>query len=146
MTDPRPWHRFYGSVPTSLDYPEVTLYEALAASAGRVPDAVAWDFFGTRSTYRALLAEVDRFAAALAAEGLKAGDRLLISMPTSPPGVIAFYAAIRLGAVPALIHPLSTTPEITYYLDQTGARIALTLDAFHGALAAATPRQGRRRS
>jgi long-chain acyl-CoA synthetase len=139
MTGPQPWHRFYGSVPASLDYPEVTLYEALAASARRVPEAIAWDFFGTRSTYRELLAAVDRCAAVLAAEGLKAGERFLISMPTSPPGVIAFYAAIRLGALPALIHPLSTAPEITHYLDQTGARMALTLDAFHGPLAAATP-------
>ena len=141
MADSRPWHRFYGSVPPSLDYPEVTLYEALAATARRVPDAIAWDFFGTRSTYRQLLDDVDRCASALAAEGLKAGERFLISMPTSPPGVIAFYAANRLAAVPALIHPLSTAPEISRFLDQTGARIALTLDAFHGALAAATPRK-----
>jgi long-chain acyl-CoA synthetase len=62
-------------------------------------------------------------------------------MPTSPPGVIAFYAANRLAALPALIHPLSTAPEISRYLDQTGARIALTLDAFHGALAAAAPKK-----
>jgi long-chain acyl-CoA synthetase len=140
MTEPRPWHRFYGSVPPSLDYPAVTLYEALAATARRVPGATAWDFFGTRSTYAALLADVDRCAAALAAEGLKAGDRFLISMPTSPPGVIAFYAAIRLGALPAMIHPLSTPPEITHYLDETGARVALTLDAFYGPLAAAAPK------
>jgi long-chain acyl-CoA synthetase len=140
MTEPRPWHRFYGSVPVSLDYPEVTLYEALAATARRVPDAVAWDFFGTRSTYRELLAEVDRCAAALGAAGLEAGERFLISMPTSPPGVIAFYAAIRLGALPAMIHPLSTPPEITHYLDETGARTALTLDAFYGPLAAARPK------
>ncbi len=141
MTGARPWHRFYGKVPVTLDYPEVTLYEALAATARRVPGAIAWDFFGTQSTYRELLAEVDRCAAALAAEGLQAGDRFLISMPTSPPGVIAFYAAIRLGALPALIHPLSTAPEIAHYLDQTGARIALTLDAFFGPLAAAAPKQ-----
>jgi long-chain acyl-CoA synthetase len=128
-------------VPASLDYPEVTLYEALAATARRVPHAIAWDFFGTQSTYRALLAEVDRCAGALAAEGLKAGDRFLISMPTSPQGVIAFYAAIRLGALPALIHPLSTAPEITHYLDETGARMALTLDAFYGPLVAAAPKK-----
>lgn len=96
-----PWSRFYGQVPSSLEYPEVTLYQALAATARRVPDAVAWDFFGTRCNYRSLLARVDRCAAALAGEGLKAGDHFLISMPTSPPGVIAFYAAIRLGALPA---------------------------------------------
>lgn len=139
MTETRPWHRFYGSVPTTLDYPEVTLYEALADTARRLPEAIAWDFFGTQASYRELIAAVDRCANALAAEGLRAGERFLISMPTSPQGVIAFYAAIRLGALPALIHPLSTAPEITHYLDETGARIALTLDAFHGTLAAATP-------
>jgi long-chain acyl-CoA synthetase len=62
-------------------------------------------------------------------------------MPTAPAGVIAFYAANKLGVVPALIHPLSTAPEITHYLDASGARVALTLDAFYGALADATPRQ-----
>jgi len=141
MVESRPWLRFYGKVPPSLVYPEVTLYEALAATARRVPDAVAWDFFGTRSTYAQLLAAVDRCAAALAGEGLRAGDRFLISMPTSPQGVIAFYAANRLGALSALIHPLSTAPEIAHFLDATGARMALTLDAFYGPLAAATPRK-----
>jgi hypothetical protein len=57
-TGSRPWRHFYGSVPASLDYPEVTLYEALAATARRVPDAIAWDFLGTRSDYRTLLAQV----------------------------------------------------------------------------------------
>jgi len=90
MTETRPWHRFYGSVPVTLEYPEVTLYEALAETARRVPDAIAWDFFGRRSTYRELITAVDRCADALAAEGLHAGDRFLISMPTSPQRVIEF--------------------------------------------------------
>jgi long-chain acyl-CoA synthetase len=108
----RPWLRYYGSVPPSLDYPRVTLYEAVAATAQRVPDAIAWDFLDTTSTYRQLVADIDAFANALAAVGLKAGDRMLISMPTSPQGVIAFYAANKLGAVAALIHPLSTAREV----------------------------------
>ena len=29
MTTDRPWLRFYGSVPATIDYPRVTLYEAL---------------------------------------------------------------------------------------------------------------------
>jgi long-chain acyl-CoA synthetase len=141
MYETRPWLRFYGDVPPTIAYPEVTLYEALAATARRVPAAIAWGFFGTRSTYAQLLADVDRCAAALAAEGLREGERFLISMPTSPQGVIAFYAANRLGALPALIHPLSTAPEITHFLDATGARMALALDAFYGPLAAATPKR-----
>jgi len=137
----RPWLRFYGAVPASIDYPRVTLYEAVAATAQRSPDAVAWDFFGTTATYRELLGSIDTAAAALASLGLQAGDRLLISMPTAPAGVIAFYAANKLGVVPALIHPLSTAPEIEHYLDASGARLALTLDAFYGVLAQAKPKR-----
>ncbi|MCL4746340.1 MAG: AMP-binding protein [Burkholderiaceae bacterium] len=140
MSEPLPWLRYYGAVPASLDYPDATLYQTLAATAARVPESIAWDFLDTTQTYRALLAAIDRCAGALAALGLGPGDRILISMPTSPQGVIAFYAANRLGAVPALIHPLSTPPEIEHYLDASGARVALTLDAFYGQFAATNPR------
>ncbi len=135
-----PWLRFYGAVPESLDYPEATIYEVLARTAGRTPDAKAWDFFGATSTYRDLLAEIDACATGLFSLGLRPRDRILISMPTSPQGVIAFYAANKLGAVAAFTHPLSTGPELTHYLDATGARIALTLDAFYATLAAARPK------
>jgi long-chain acyl-CoA synthetase len=136
---PPPWLRHYGTVPAHLVYPRRTLYEMLAAAAARDPDAIAWDYFDQRSTYRQLLADIDRCAAALAALGLERDDRFLIALPTTPQAVIAFYAANKLGAVPALIHPLSTPPEITHYLDATGARLVLALDAFHPAVAAARP-------
>jgi long-chain acyl-CoA synthetase len=136
-----PWLRFYGEVPATLDYPDATLYEALAATARRVPDAVAWDFFGTTSTYRRLIADIDRCATMLGGLGLARGERLLVSMPTSPQGVIAFYAANKLGALPAFIHPLSTAPEIAHYLDASGARIVLALDAFYVTLTAARPKR-----
>lgn len=140
MAETRRWLKFYGSIPASLAYPEVSLYEALVATAQRLPDAIAWDFLDTQSTYRAFVDAVDRCAYGLAALGLAAGERILISMPTTPQAVIAFYAANRLGAVPALIHPLSALPEIEHYLNVSGARIALTLDAFHARFAALHPR------
>ena len=139
MPHTRPWLRYYGNVPESLSYPEITLYQAVAATAERVPDDVAWDFLDTTSTYSALLASIDACANALAALGLLRGGRILISMPTSPQGVIAFYAANKLGAVPALIHPLSAAPEIEYYLNASRARMALTLDAFYDRFASTKP-------
>ena len=41
MYESRPWLRFYGDVPESIDYPEVTVYEALQRTVLRRPDAVA---------------------------------------------------------------------------------------------------------
>lgn len=129
MTQPRPWLRYYGKVPHSLSYPEITLYDAVAATAARLPDAIAWDLLDMTASYRAFLADIDACANTLAALGVATGERILISMPTSAQGVIAFYAANKLGTMPALIHPLSTTPEIEHYLNASGARVVVTLDA-----------------
>ncbi len=134
MAAPHPWLRFYGAVPPSLTYPDLSLYEAVAASARRFPDAVAYDFFGRTATYRALLAEIDRCADGLAALGLAAGDRMTLAMPTCPQGVVCFYAVNKLGAVASMIHPLSPPKEIELYLRMSGSRFVLTLDAFYGAV------------
>jgi long-chain acyl-CoA synthetase len=133
--EPRPWLTAYGDVPETLEYPELGLYEALAAAGAQHLDATAIDFLGFRLTYRELSDAIDRCASALAGFGLAAGDRITISMPTSPQGVITFYAAAKLGAVASLIHPLSTPAEIEGYLNMSRSRLALTLDAFYSAFA-----------
>jgi long-chain acyl-CoA synthetase len=140
MSGSKPWLRFYGDVPETLEYPAIGLYEALHGSADQRPDATAIDFLGSTLSYRQLADAIDRCAAALARLGLAAGDRITISMPTSPQGVIAFYAAAKLGAVASLIHPLSTAGEIEGYLNMSRSRLALTLDAFYGAFAAVRDR------
>ncbi len=131
MYEKKPWLKFYGNVPESIDYPRVTMYEALMQTVEKFPDRVAYDFFDFTSTYRQFAVDIDRCADALAALGLKKGDRITISMPTSPQGVICFYAANKLGVVASMIHPLSTPTEIAYYLNISKSRIALTLDMFY---------------
>jgi long-chain acyl-CoA synthetase len=131
----RPWLSFYGDVPTTLDYPSIRMDEAVVRAAQRVPDAVAYDFLGTQATYRELEERIERCARGLTSLGLRAGDRITISMPTSPQGVVAFYAASRIGAVSSMIHPLSAPDEIAHYLTLSGSRLALTLDAFYGQFA-----------
>ena len=127
----RPWLKFYGDVPHTVDYPKVTLYEALMKTVERFPDKIAWDFMGYTGTYREFAEEIDRCANALAALGLKKGDRMTISMPTCPQGIICFYAIIKLGAVASMIHPLSPPKEIEFYLNISKSKFALTLDAFY---------------
>ena len=127
----KPWLKFYGDIPETIDYPRVTLYEAVLKTVERYPDAIAYDFFDYTSTYTQFRRDIDRCADALASLGMKRGDRITISMPTTPQGIICFYAANKLGAVAAMIHPLSTAKEIAFYLSSSGSRFALTLDAFY---------------
>ncbi len=131
MHKQKPWLKFYRTVPESIDYPRTTMYEAVVRSAQQSPDAIAYDFLGYTSTYRQMVREIDHCANALASLGLRKGDRVTISMPTSPQGVICFYAVNKLGAVASMIHPLSPPSEIEFYLNKSKSEYALTLDAFY---------------
>ena len=132
MYEQKPWLKFYGNVPETIDYPRVTMYEALKQTARAKPEAIAYDFMGYTSTYSKFISEIDQCADALASLGLGQGERITISMPTSPQGIICFYAANKLGAVASMIHPLSTAKEIEFYINVAKSRFALTLDAFYG--------------
>jgi long-chain acyl-CoA synthetase len=131
MYEQKPWLKFYNDTPETIDYPRVTMYEALMQTVVQYPDRIAYDFFDYTSTYRQFGRDIDICANALAALGMKKGDRITISMPTSPQGIICFYAANKLGVVASMIHPLSTPTEIVYYLNVSHSRVALTLDLFY---------------
>ena len=131
MYEKKPWLKYYQHVPQTIDYPRVTMYEAVRQSADRSLDSIAYDFLDYTSTYRQFVSEIDKCADALAAIGQKKGERITISMPTSPQGIICFYAANKLGAVSSMIHPLSTVKEIEFYLNVAKSRFVLTLDAFY---------------
>ncbi|MFO7569331.1 MAG: AMP-binding protein [Smithellaceae bacterium] len=128
MYDQKPWLKFYGDIPASLDYPRVTMVEALMQSVRRNPREIAYDFMDHPSTYEKFARDIDQCAAALSSLGLKQGDCMTIALPTIPQGVIAFYAVNKIGAVASMIHPLSTAREIAFYLNISKSRMALILE------------------
>jgi len=129
---PRPWLKHYGSVKPNLEYPTYTLYGGLKEAADQYPDNVAYRFMGKSVKYKTLLADVDRFASALRKKGIGKGDSVLICLPNCPQALHAFYGASRIGAVAAMVHPLSAPNELAFYIKNSGSRIVVTLDAFAG--------------
>lgn len=132
MYETKPWLRHYKDVPHTVDYPRTSIYSVVMETVAERPDETAYDFMGVTATYKEFAAEIDKFADVLAALGLGKGDRFTIAMPTSPPGVVAFYAANKLGAVASVIHPLSTDDEVRFYIEKSRSKVALTLDMFLG--------------
>ena len=138
----KPWLKYYGDVPHEVDFPRKTMYETVKEAAERYPDRIAYDFMDYQATYSQFIEQIERCADALAALGLKEGDRMTISMPTSPPGIICFYALNRLGAIASMIHPLSTGSEIEFYLELSKSRFALTMDLFYETFKEAADKTG----
>src|SRR5512133_2395012 len=129
MSFERSWHRSYApGVPREMDFDKITMPEALTRTAGRFPDRPALVFMGKKISYRELEALVNRFAAALTAIGVKAGDRVAMLLPNMPQFVIANYAALRVGAVTVMNNPLSTEEELAYQLNDSDSTVLITLD------------------
>ena len=54
---------------------------------------------------------VDKCAAALVANGVKKGDRVIVCLPNMPQCVAAVYAINKIGAIASMLHPLSVKSE-----------------------------------
>ncbi|WP_298459674.1 AMP-binding protein [uncultured Cellulomonas sp.] len=122
----RPWLRSYPpGVPADVDVPDEPLTAALHRSAQRFPDRVAVDFSGRATTYAELDREVARAAAALAALGVRAGDRVAVALPNCTAHVVAFFAVLRLGAVVVEHNPTYTAEELAHQLADSGAVVAI---------------------
>ncbi|MBR1690497.1 MAG: AMP-binding protein [Oscillibacter sp.] len=126
-----PWKDHLGDVPMHLNYFEGSMFEAVANIALQYPDNVAFDFMGRPTTYRRLVAEVEKCAKALKTIGVREGDAVTIAMPNCPQAIFMFYAVNLVGGIANMIHPLSAEKEIEFYLNESRSVTAITLDQFY---------------
>lgn len=123
---PRPWTASYApGVPENLGEITGSLIDIVEASARDYPDAPALEFFGRETTYQAMQEAIDRVAAALYEQGVRAGDPVAIILPNCPQHIVAFYAVLRLGAVVVEHNPLYTPRELRKQFEDHGAKHAI---------------------
>jgi long-chain acyl-CoA synthetase len=98
--------------------------ELFQRAVGRFPEQEAIvSATGERINYRTLNERVDCVAAALAAHGLNAGDRIALLISNDPTFVIALLAASRLNAIAVPLNIREQTPELEFTLNQCGAKM-----------------------
>jgi acetoacetyl-CoA synthetase len=93
---------------------------------------VFWNELGRQKvlSYRELNHEVDRFAAALRAMGIGAGDRVAGLMPNLPETVIAMLAAASLGATWSSCSPDFGERAVLDRFGQIRPRVLFTVDGY----------------
>ncbi|RJX34733.1 MAG: long-chain fatty acid--CoA ligase [Desulfarculus sp.] len=127
----RPWTRHYDTwVPTTLRYPRVPVQELLRGMANQYPDKSAAVFYGSQTSFRQLRLASLQMAAALAGLGVARGDRVALHLPNCPQYLIAFYAALHLGAIVVNVNPLYTVPELRHMAQLTRPKVLFTFDLF----------------
>ena len=111
-------------------------YNCLDAHLAQRADKVAILFEGEqgdvrRLTYRELHAEVCRFANALVALGVTAGDRVVIYLPMVPEAVVAMHACARIGAVHSVVFGGFAYHSLRERIEDAGAKVVITADGGH---------------
>jgi propionyl-CoA synthetase len=79
-----------------------------------------------RYTYRELRDAVARFAGALRAAGVGAGDRVIVYMPMVPEAAIAMLACARLGAVHSVVFGGFAANELAVRIDDATPKVIVS--------------------
>jgi len=128
--------------PRSLNYPDLPVYAFLDQTAARVPNRLAMIFGGMELTFGELKNLSDRFAAALGSMGVEKGDRVAIHLPNCPQFASVYYGTMKVGGVFTPLSPLLAPREVHHQLNDSGARVLISLDLVYPGIASIIPDTG----
>jgi long-chain acyl-CoA synthetase len=127
----RPWFASWpGSVPRSIEYPDIPVQGLLRNTAKAHGDRPAIRFYGKVLRYHDLDALADRFAAGLRRIGVRPGDRVSLLLPNTPHFVAAFFGILRAGGIVVQTNPIYTPRELEELWTDAGADTVIALDRF----------------
>ncbi|GAB2922868.1 acyl-CoA synthetase [Nonomuraea fastidiosa] len=106
-----------------------TIGDLLRRSAARHPAKTAIVFGDLRQSYADLDLMVNRTANALAARGVRKGDRFAVFSHNNHAFVVAYFALARLGAISVPVNFMLGAEEVAYILEHSGATGILAEEA-----------------
>ncbi|MEM1429643.1 MAG: benzoate-CoA ligase family protein [Pseudomonadota bacterium] len=125
MTDPvpsdAPGARDIGFDKTAHRNCSEILWQNLALN----PDKIALIGPGGQLSYGALIALAGRWGNAFLRAGAERGERIAFFLDDTPVFAAAFFGAVRAGLVPVLLNTQTKAELVEFYLQDSGARIAV---------------------
>jgi long-chain acyl-CoA synthetase len=128
----RPWLKHYPpGVPATVEVPLKSVPQVFDEATERDPQRAAVVFYGRSISYGELREATDRLANALAALGIRKGDRIALYLLNSPQFIIAYFAALKCGATVTPISPVYTSHEVRHQIQDSGARAVICQDILY---------------
>ncbi|MGA2467876.1 MAG: AMP-binding protein, partial [Thermodesulfobacteriota bacterium] len=102
----KPWLKHYPKgVSDTVDIPAISVPDLFDRVVKKYGNKTALIFYGNKISYAKLKDLIDRFATALADLGVKKGDTVALYLLNCPQYVIAYFAALKIGAKVTPISP-----------------------------------------
>jgi long-chain acyl-CoA synthetase len=134
----KPWLKYYPKgVPSEVDVPEVSVPELFDQRADKYASKTALIFYGNKISYKNLKELINRFATALADLGVIKGQTVALYLLNCPQYVIAYFAALKVGAKVTPISPVYTSREVKHQLEDSEAETIICQDILYDNVAKA---------
>ena len=128
--DERPWLRQYPEgLPPDIEPEHRNALVMFRQTAQRIPDEPMIHYFETPLTFREVDEITDALAVALQEQGFRPGDRLAVYTQNVPQFPIAMLAAWKAGGIMVSLNPMLREKEVRTILDDSGARVLVTLES-----------------
>lgn len=112
-----------------------TMYQKFRESADKRKENPCFYYYNNTISWTQAQTMVDECAAAMLANGVQKGDRVIICAPNMPQCICAVYAVNKIGAIASMLHPLSVASEAQYCKNLVGAKFAFCFDVSEKAFA-----------
>jgi len=128
--DEKPWLKSYDAwVESEFLIPDQTFVDLVEQSFSDFPERAVFHFLGVTMTFGEFDRYTQKFARFLADIGCGPGDVVGVNMPNIPQYMIAQVGAFRAGCAVTGVSPLLSGKEIAHQLNDSKARVLVTLDA-----------------
>jgi len=126
----KPWLKSYQLGPYKLEksltpYPELPVYKALDDAAEKYPGQTAVLYLERSLKYQQLKKLVDKLASALAALGVRKGDRVCVFLPNCMEFIISDWAIQKAGAVIVPTSILRTQEGLIHEVTASGSTMII---------------------
>ncbi len=128
----KPWLKHYPEgITDTVDIPSVSVPDLFDQVVKKYGNKTALIFYGNKISYAKLKELIDRFAAALADLGVKKGDTVALYLLNCPQYVIAYFAALKIGAKVTPVSPVYTSHEIKHQIQDSDAATVVCQDILY---------------
>ena len=117
-----------------------SIIDMLKKTAERMPDHTAILFNGKVTSFAEFDALSDKAASFLQTQGIQKGDRVGLYCINSDIFAISYFGIVKAGGVVVPLNLLLTPPELTYILQDSGAKGLLYFEVFEEAVGAMLPK------
>ncbi len=113
-----------------MEYPQIPVYELLDQSTQSFSEQPLARFFGRQFTYSQIKQASDRFAQSLREAGIQPGEKIAFLLPNFSGYPIAYFGALKAGAVIVPLNPLYTVRELEFHFNHSGAETVVAIPMF----------------